>query len=135
MDPFEKFNNTASEFLSKMSSSFPQETKIREYKLLFDGMRILNSRTPVELFMSNLEPFGEQILTKNELFFKNDEYIKEAENISGKLGLVDIWESIDTPTKGAIWSYIQSLYVIGMKCLGKEEILKALMVTIKTKNA
>ena len=66
-----QFNKMAAEFLSKMAVAFPDEQKITVYRQQFDILRMMNQKKPVEMFMENLMPFGEQILTKNEIFFKS----------------------------------------------------------------
>ena len=131
MDPCIKFNKQALEFLSKMVATFPNETKLRQYKFQFEQLQKINSRRPVELFMFYLENDGVQIMTKNEHFFKQDEYVNSAESFSGSIGLVEIWDSIPEETKINIWAYVQNLYVLGMKALGKDEKLKYIIEQIK----
>lgn len=130
MATFQQFNNYATEFLNKMVQTFPEEKKIQVYLLKFETLKLMNSRKPVEMFMDNIYSFGEQIMTHDEDFFKKDEYINNAENISGKIGLVEHWDSIDEDTKKAIWEYIKGLYILGMACLGKEEELQNLLKKI-----
>jgi hypothetical protein len=133
MDPFKKFNDQAIEFLSRMIVTFPSEVKIRQYKLLFEHIKSSDNKKPVEMFMSSLEPYGFQIMSKDEKFFKSNECVNKAESISGRLGLIDVWESIPKDTKNSIWSYIQNLYVIGMKALGKDEDLKAIIKLVNNR--
>mgnify|MGYP003506326394 CR=1 FL=1 len=126
----QQFNNYAVEFLNKMIQTFPTETKIQVYLLKFETLKLMNSRKPVEMFMDNMYPFGEQIMSNNEDFFKKDEFVNNAENISGKIGLVDHWDSTDEKTKASIWEYMKGLYVLGMSCLGKEAELQQLLIKI-----
>lgn len=127
MDIFNKFNEQAIEFLSRMAVAFPNEVKIRQYKFLYEQIQSVDRTKPIEMFMSSLEPYGAQILTRDEHFFKKSEYVGKAESISGRLGLIDVWESMQPDTQRSIWSYVQNLYVIGMKALGKEVELKQLI--------
>lgn len=127
-----QFNNCATEFLKKMIHAFPDEKKIQVYLLKFETLKLMNNRKPVEMFMDNMYPFGKQIMTRDEDFFKKDEFVNNAENISGKIGLIDHWDSIDEKTKKSIWEYIQGLYVLGMTCLGREEELRNLLKNIGT---
>ena len=124
------FNKEALEFLTKMIKSFPEIQKLVDYKIKYERTLLFDKKAPMKLFMQNLEPYGIQIMSKNEIFFKNNEYVNNAENISGHLGLVEIWDSIEPVTKNAIWGYIQNLYCIGMKILGKENELKQIIVGI-----
>jgi hypothetical protein len=130
LDPFVKFNTQALEFLSKMVVTFPNETKLRQYKLQFETLQKINSRKPVELFMYYIEDDGLHIMTKNEQFFKQDNYVNSAESFSGSLGLVEIWDSIPEDTKNSMWAYMQTLYVLGMKALKKDEKLKQILQQI-----
>ena len=80
-------------------------------------------KSPVNLLMSTLKPYGVQIMTCDENFFKKSQYVGAAESMSGRLGLIDIWDSVPDETKEAIWSYLQHLYVLGMKAsVCKEEL-------------
>ena len=121
------FNKLAEEFMDKMIEFFPYEAKIRGYKITFLTTKKFNNRKPVELFMDSLRPFGYQIVSRDEEFFKQDEYVDTAQNISGKMGLVEHWDNLDDNSKGAIWEYVQSLYMIGMNVLGYKEELKSIM--------
>lgn len=130
MAMFQQFNTCATEFLNRMVHTFPNEKKIQIYLFKFETLKLMNNRKPVEMFMDNIYPFGEQIMTHNEDFFKKDEFVNSAENISGKIGLIDHWDSINDETKNAIWEYIKGLYILGMACLGKEEELQTLLKKI-----
>lgn len=134
MDPFAKFNHEAFEFLKKMAVTFPEEIKIRQYKMMFEQIRLYNPKKPVELFMGMMQPYGLQIMTKDEKYFKNDDCVSAAESMSESLGLVDIWDSIPHVTKESIWAYIQQLYVIGMKASGREAELKEILIQMRNIN-
>ncbi len=122
-----KFNEMALEFLTKMEVSFPNEKKISTYKKMFTTLKIVNFRKPVEMFMENLEPFGLQIMSKDEAFFRNDEYVNSAENISGKIGLINYWDDLPDTSKKSIWEYVQLLYILGMQSLNKQEKLTEIL--------
>ena len=59
----------------------------------------MNSKKPVEMFMENMYDFGEKILRRDENFFKKDEFVNNAESISGKMGLITYWDSINARQK------------------------------------
>lgn len=123
-----RFNDLAIEFLTRMEETFPQEPKIKSYRVKFDWIMCVDSKKPVEMFIENLEPFGEQILTGDEMFFKQQsDAINNAESISGKMGLVKYWDSLPTKTKDAIWEYMRGLYMLGMATLNKHEDLKKMI--------
>lgn len=123
------FNEQADEFLSKMIKTFPNEPKSKELKFYFDSIRKINYKKPIEIFMASLKPYGLQIMSKDEYFFKNDQYVDTVESMSGKLGLIEYWDKLPNETKEAIWHYFQVLYVLGMKSLGlKDELTKILNI-------
>lgn len=124
---YSQFNKMAMEFLLKMEKSFPNETKINLYRKKYEMLQSINAKKPVEMFMESMLPFGEQILSKNEMFFQQDEFVDSAENISGKIGLVKYWENMEQYTKDAIWEYIQGLYILGMGSLGYSDGLKIMI--------
>lgn len=121
---YSQFNKLAIEFLTRMEKTFPDEKKISVYKQKYEMLQSINAKKPVEMFMKNMYPFGEKILSKDELFFQKDEFVNSAESISGKIGLIDYWGNMEQKTKDAIWEYIQGLYVLGMGSLGYSEELK-----------
>jgi len=127
-----QFNKQSHEFLSKMEATFPDEEKIKKYKFMFDGIKQLSPKTPVEMFMTNLQSFGVQIMSKDETFFKNDQYVNNVESMSGKLGLVDRWNNIPTETKNSIWNYMQILYVLGMKSLDRLDELSEIIKIVNS---
>jgi len=107
-----------------MEETFPQEPKVRLYRQQFILVKDMNFKKPVEMFVENMEPFGEQILSKDELFFKQDTFVNSAQSISGKMGLIKYWDSLNDKTKDAIWEFVHALYVLGMSCLGKTKELQ-----------
>lgn len=127
MATIHQFNELALEFLHKMEETFPNEQKIKTYIYKFQLLKSINSNKPVEMFMESMYPFGEQIMTSDEEYFKKDEYINNAENISGKIGLVNYWDSLNEQTKNSIREYIKGLYILGMAVTGKEGELAALV--------
>jgi hypothetical protein len=131
---YTQFNKLANEFLSKMEISFPNEQKIKVYKQQYEFLQMMNSKKPVEMFMENMMPFGEQILLKDEMFFKQDEFVNSAESISGKMGLINYWGSMNDHTKNSIWEYVQGLYMLGMGSLGHGDELKKLIIITNYKS-
>jgi len=130
---YDKFNEQAEEFLLKMIQTFPTESNISSMKFYFDFQRSIDKTRPVQTFMSYLEPFGLQIMSKDEHFFKKDEYVKNVESLSEKLGLVDRWAALAPATKESIWSYFQVLYVIGMQTFNKKEDLRKILNEVSKK--
>jgi len=128
-----QFNDLAETFLSRMQETFPNESKIKIYRQQFGLVQSMNSKKPVEMFMENMFPFGEKILRRDEMFFKKDEFVGAAESISGKMGLIAYWDSINEQTKNNIWEYIQGLYILGMASLGYQKELQEMMIKTEFK--
>jgi len=124
---YNQFNSLASTFLNRMEETFPQEPKVRLYRQQFILVQEMNSKKPVEMFIENMEPFGEKILTRDEKFFKQDEFVGAAESISGKMGLIKYWDSLNEKTKNSIWEYMQGLYILGMGSLNKHKELQEMI--------
>jgi hypothetical protein len=122
-----QFNSLALTFLARMEKTFPDEIKIKVYRQKFELLQNANFKAPVEMFVGNMYDYGEQILTKDELFFKKDNFVNNAESISGKMGLINYWDSIEQATKDIIWKYIQDLYILGMRSMGKTDELIAMI--------
>lgn len=125
---YKQFNAMAATFLSRMEETFPHESKVKLYHQQFIIVQGMNSKKPVEMFIENMVPFGEKILSRDEMFFKKDELVNNAESISGKMGLIKYWDSLNDQTKNSIWEYIQGLYILGMACLGKNAELQEMII-------
>ncbi len=123
----QKFNNLAEEFVGKMVASFPNEPKLKCYQATFLTTKRFNYKKPVEFFMSTLLPYGEQILQKNENFFKQDNLVERAQSFSGQTGLTLYWDKMSQDDKNSIWEYMQTLYILGMNAIGMQEKLNDLL--------
>lgn len=121
---YKQFNDMATTFLSRMEKTFPDEPKIKLYRQQFCLVQGMNSKKPVEMFIENMYDYGDQILSKDEKFFKQEQFVNKAESISEKMGLIQYWDSMSEQTKNAIWEYIQGLYILGMGSLGKSNELQ-----------
>jgi hypothetical protein len=125
---YNQFNTMANTFLARMEETFPNESKVRLYRQQFALVQGMNFKKPVEMFIDNMQPFGEKILSRDEMFFKQEEFVNNAESISGKMGLIKYWDSLNDKTKDAIWEYIQGLYVLGMASLGRNKELQEMII-------
>jgi len=121
---YTQFNNMATTFLARMEETFPNEQKIKLYRQQFVLVQGMNSKKPVEMFMENMYEYGEQILSKDEKFFKQEHFVNKAESISEKMGLADYWDSMNEQTRKSIWEYITGLYILGMASLGRQQELQ-----------
>jgi hypothetical protein len=121
---YKQFNDMAVVFLARMEETFPREQKIKLYRQQFALVQGMNIKKPVEMFMESMYDYGEQILSRDEKFFKQDQFVNKAESISEKMGLIQYWDSMNDKTKNAIWEYITGLYILGMACLGLQQELQ-----------
>ena len=123
----QSFNTVANEFIDKMITAYPYESKLRIYKNAYLVTKKYNNKKPLELFMSIILPYGEEILRRNEHFFKQDDLVDKAQTFTGQTGLCDYWDQMTPENKSHVWEYIQTLYVLGMKILDKEDELREIM--------
>ena len=73
-------------------------------------MKASNPRLVVDGFMQGVTPYADKISSKDESFF-----IEESKNLDFMKGvnLEKHWGSASENTKGAIWQYVQTLYMLG----------------------
>ena len=73
-------------------------------------MRGANGRMIVEGFMANISPHVEKINARDETFF-----LEQADKIDflKDINLAQCWPKASEGTRGAIWQYIQTLYMLG----------------------
>jgi hypothetical protein len=121
------FNSVANEFIDKMIVAYPCEPKLKLCKTVYLATKKYNNKKPLEFFMATLLPYGEEIVRRNEHFFKQDDLVDKAQTFTGQTGLCDYWEQMTPENKSYVWEYIQTLYILGMKILGKEEELRQIM--------
>jgi len=126
------FNFVVDEFMGKMIKTFPGEHKLKLWYIHFKTSKRFNPRGPMEYIMVPLVDMGVPIMTKDERFFKKDEYVNFAEGFSESTGLVNIWDSTTPDIKESIWGYIQSIYVMGMNGLGETQKLREVLTTINS---
>ena len=118
------FNMVSDEFLQKLIKTFPEENKLSLYYMYYCTMKKMSDKSPMEYIMSQFYDKGYYILTRDESFFRKDEILSNFESFTQRTGIVDKWDSINPEIKNNIWEYVQSLYVLGMRALGKNSELK-----------
>ena len=127
MVDYKRFNEHAELFLRRMNETFPQEKKIIAYRAKFDAVSSISPREPVKMFMESMIPYGEQILKKEEQFFKQQQFVEKAESISQKMGLIEYWDTMGETTQNTIWEFIQGLFILGMGVTGRQTELQQLI--------
>tara|TARA_E500000178_G_C16966365_1_gene728640 strand:- start:798 stop:1301 length:504 start_codon:yes stop_codon:yes gene_type:complete len=111
------FNNILEEFIDKMILQFPTEKKLKSYRSAYRVSKNLDKTMPINIVMSSLMHFKDQIRDKDEDFFRNSKtFVNKAvraSSFSNDLGLVNYWDSLSDNSKTAIWEYVQTLFILG----------------------
>ena len=106
------FNQIMDEFFNELIEIFPEEPKIKVQYNLFQTLCKTNIRKPCNEFMLGSIPYLEKIAMKDEDFFVSPEQPK----LLKSMNISKLWSSdISDNTKDAIWRYIKSFFIIGIK--------------------
>ncbi|MDB4588407.1 hypothetical protein N9095_00345 [bacterium] len=102
------FNDMLEQFLTELMGTFPEEKSIKKYHAGFDVMRKSNPKKIVTEFMSAIGPVAQKIMNKDESI------LEDKLEILDELSIKKHWNGgISDNTKGAIWQYLQTLYMLG----------------------
>ena len=123
----EDFNKTIDEFMQKLITQFPNETKLKSYYSAFKISKMYDKTLPIKIYMGGCINFTEQIKNRDSEFFVNRktfvEGVAKCSSFSDDIGLVNYWKNLSDDTKKAIWDYIQTLYVLGEMYINKDVAL------------
>lgn len=104
------FNDMMGQFLTELHSAFPEEKSLKKYMAAFELMRSANGKLIVDGYMNSIAPYIDKINARDETFFlenaKEIDFLKE-------INIVECWPKASEGTRGAIWQYIQTLYMLG----------------------
>ena len=104
----EAFNNLLKSFLEELSKVFPSDPKLKVYSNLFDTIVVASPKLPIDMFMKAFGSEGELINKKDPAIFD------KIPVLFGEIQLKQMWESdISDANRGAIFSYLQTLYMLG----------------------
>ena len=105
------FNDMMQQFLDELVLTFPDEKKLVKYQNTFLLIRKAQPKKPMKEFMDNITPYSNHLMQKNEDFFKT--HAKEI-TLLDDLDIPRLWnDELSEATKGAIWQYLQTLYILG----------------------
>jgi hypothetical protein len=105
------FNDMMQQFLDELVLTFPTEKKLVKYQNTFSILRKANPKKPLKEFMIAVSPFATHLMQKDEEFFKT--HAAEVPFLND-LDIPRLWSSdLTDVTKGAIWQYLQTLYILG----------------------
>lgn len=107
------FNDILSGFLAQITPLIGSS-----YSSKFDMIVKINNSMPIEQFMAHAIPHRDQILTRNEDYFKNseniDEKLRDNNVVMGEiLRLQSIWTQIDESSRDNVWDIFQSMLYLG----------------------
>lgn len=109
MTTIKAFNDLMEQFILELIKTFPEED-IKSYQESFEMGRMANDRLPLNTFMQNVAPYASHIISRNEEFFTDHadeiDFIKET-------NMKKYWPGLSENTKGAIWQYLHTLYMLG----------------------
>lgn len=110
MTTLASFNHMLKEFVGELSVTFPEYPQIALFKAGLPAMLESNERYGLDAFMKAVSPHGEKIMAGDESFFQEDM------DLGMGLKLNELWtaDGLDAETKKAIFSYVSTLFVLGM---------------------
>lgn len=105
------FNDMMQQFLDELVLTFPETKSFSKFQSQFKLLRKTSPRTPMNNFMESITPYANSVMQRDEKFFK-----EHADKIPflKSLDINSIWtDELSDSTKGAIWQYLQTLYILG----------------------
>lgn len=105
------FNDMMQQFLDELVLTFPETKSFSKFQSQFKLLRKTSPRTPMNNFMESITPYANSVMQRDEKFFR-----EHADNIPflKSLDINSIWtDDLSDSTKGAIWQYLQTLYILG----------------------
>jgi hypothetical protein len=104
------FNHMLQEFVAELATTFPDYPQITLFKAGLPGMIEENPRACLDTYMKATSPHGDKIMAGDQSFFEADI------DLGMGLKLNDLWhaEGLDDETRKAMFSYVSTLFVLGM---------------------
>ena len=103
------FNDMMGQFLVELSKAIPKETGVKKFLTSFELLRSTNPRAIVDAFMKGVSPYAEMISNRDENLLtemSKMDYLKD-------LNIQTHWSDLSANTRNAVWSYLQTLYMLG----------------------
>jgi hypothetical protein len=115
------FNEMMDQFLTELNLSFPENKAVVKFQAAFELLRQTAPSQILDNFMGSVKPYGAKIMAKDDTFV-----IVDSKNIEAlaDIDLSSMWNEASTSTRGAIWQYLQYLFVLGttLKSFPKDTI-------------
>ena len=110
MSTVHQFNDMMTQFFDELVATFPEEKKLKKYKVTYELMKKKNPRKCVDLYMESAKKVHTQIMAKDDKFFTTEKI-----DFLDALNIKNWWTpDLSENTKDAIWQYLQGLNVLGM---------------------
>ena len=116
MSYLKAFTTLLSNFLTELSSVFPQEAKLKAYRSATDSMITMNPRLVHKMFLKYVMPYKEQIMKNDEAFFLNHSFDKEqAAAATNQMDLLEavrikeLWGAMSVGSKESTHQYLCQL--------------------------
>ena len=108
MGTIEMWNEMLQTFLDDLGQSFPENTVIPKYRKTLPMILYTNKRIVLDKFIEEVTPIKEKITTRDPSIFKEckNTFLEE-------LKMSELWELASEKSKDAIWSYLNTLLVLG----------------------
>lgn len=116
MSYLKAFTTLLSNFLTELSSVFPQEKELKAYRSATDSMIGINPRLVHKMFVKYVMPYKEQILRNDEAFFLNHSFDTEQAaieannmNLLEAVRIKQLWGAMSQPSKDSTHKYLCQL--------------------------
>lgn len=116
MSTVQAFNGLLKSFMEELARVFPGETQIGTFLAGFDTLVALSPRGPLDMFMDALEPHAQLVAARDPALF-------ERLRLPGGIDFGRMWneDGVTDGTREAIWSYLESLVILGTTVRGLPE--------------
>src|SRR6056300_643790 len=102
------FNEMMGNFIGELRKAFPDEKGIKKFETSFDLLRKSNPRKIVETYMVGMGPYADRVSQQDVTLLDEDiGFLKD-------MNMMANWEKASQATRGAIFQYLQTLYMIGV---------------------
>ena len=132
-----RFHSNLEKFFSNLKTAYPDDTDLPYYWDKIIAVKKINARMVVENFMSAVEPYIEQIMSKDDNFFlfldvqsvvEMDSQGMIASNAYVELinKLKTLWNNMTVASKEHIWKYFQIFVTLAVKVNKRHDLVTVL---------
>lgn len=120
MNYLDKFNQTFTDFVNDLCIAYPNDGEFRMCKAVLGTALSVNENLVHGFFMTRIIPkFEQQILDRDDDFFKQKDYSQYAASIAGAGTLIDklkvVWVEMADDNKDAVWRYLKVLMALAKR--------------------